>query len=278
MDEVRHARGFHHDDAVFQTLRHCAEPERSISPQRVWDANEMSDGRWGALSHEGTGRPVARAPDYSALSRALPLAPPDPQEAPPSAPERGWVEHVVGPRDTIMGLALRYGVTPGEIKLANQLPTDNLATARVLRVPTGRVLPPPPPPADNPAAIIRRFRAANGVSEKEARYYLEEARYDERAAAAELAADLRVEAAEPEGLQRALAEAARPTLAPEPPAPMGAVPPVGPPSGRLGDRGRAGELDAEPLLDAGGGDSGGTFVPSSRGAAASTLRHRTAGR
>jgi hypothetical protein len=150
------------------------------------------DGRWAALSHMGGGARPAKVPDYSTLR--VPLPPEQPDAATEgragaggaAAPDDGggFIVHTVTPSDTLEGLALRYRVTPLEIRVANDLPTSNLATMRELRIPTGRgPLRPPPPKVESREAVMRRFRVTHGLEEAEARYYLEAAEYNEAVAA-----------------------------------------------------------------------------------------------
>lgn len=106
-----------------------------------------------------------------------------PQSAEPAQSEEvepAFVEHQVTSRDTLQGLALRYGVNTSEIKLANDLATDNLSVVKVLRIPKGkRILPAPQQIQVDPnVARLREFRVKNKLSEHEARYYMESAEYD----------------------------------------------------------------------------------------------------
>lgn len=98
-------------------------------------------------------------------------------------------------RDTLQGLALRYGVPQSAIVLANDLPSSgNLAAAgATLRIPKSAArLVASPALEDREAsqrAKLRLLRARHGLSEGEARYYLEECRGDVEAASAMLRED-----------------------------------------------------------------------------------------
>lgn len=112
---------------------------------------------------------------------------------PPSPPP--FILHQVQRSDTIDGLAFRYRVTKAEIRLANDLPSDNVHTCSVLKIPRG-ALPPLQAvrdPGDTRGMILRRFRVSHSLSEAEARYYLDDANWDEPKAAAALARDLAFE-------------------------------------------------------------------------------------
>jgi LysM repeat protein len=113
-----------------------------------------------------------------------------------AAAEAGYLLHTVERRDTLDGLALKYGVSKGDIKQANDLPTDNIFTCRTLRIPTGRsrgVLAGGGGSESRPA-MVRRFRVNNQLSEPEAVYYLESADYVYATAEAALRKDLAAEA------------------------------------------------------------------------------------
>ena len=107
-----------------------------------------------------------------------------------------FVLHTVTRSDTIDGLAFKYRVTKSEIKLLNDLPSDNIHTCSVLKIPQGPRAPLPSAreaQGDTKAAVLRRFRVTHGLDESEARYYLEEASYDEKLAEEALKADLAFE-------------------------------------------------------------------------------------
>jgi LysM repeat protein len=133
----------------------------------------------------------------SAASAVVPAAAAAAGHRPPSPPQQPppFILHQVQRSDTIDGLAFRYRVTKGEIRLANDLPSDNIHTCSVLKIPRG-ALPPLQAvrdPGDTRSMILRRFRVAHGISEAEARFYLDDAGYDEAKAAAVLASDLAFE-------------------------------------------------------------------------------------
>lgn len=121
--------------------------------------------------------------------------------------------HPVLRSDSIVGLSFRYGISPAEIRLANDLPSDNIHTVRELRIPRGRAVPLPSRAAgeDTQAAAVRRFRVTHRLTPAEARYYLSESEWDETRAAALLASELAWEAAHPQEMARAVSSA---TVAP----------------------------------------------------------------
>jgi hypothetical protein len=122
-----------------------------------------------------------------------------------AAPEEFWV-HEVWERETLAGLALHYGVATDDIKRANRLAHLSDAQAMLalpsLLIPRrpGSVLKAPPPTsaADEQQKAVRLFlriavAAGQSCSSDEARYYLEENQWDQQAAVAARAADLRWE-------------------------------------------------------------------------------------
>lgn len=94
--------------------------------------------------------------------------------------EPEFIEHVVNhKKDTLIGLSLKYGVAKTEIILHNDLPSSgNLTTVKVLKIPLQRATPPkkqdPPQSHLTEQVKIRTFIKEHGVSEGEARYYLNE--------------------------------------------------------------------------------------------------------
>ena len=102
----------------------------------------------------------------------LPLLPPPP---PPDD-----LLHTLSPSDTLMGLSLKYGCSEHAIRLANDLPSSgNLGGIKTLRIPArGAPLRPPPDEGASQRALLRAFRAATGLSEPEAKYYLGEVEWD----------------------------------------------------------------------------------------------------
>jgi hypothetical protein len=154
------------------------------------------DARW---DHRAAPPPQPRAP-ASFLAPAAPSPPPPRPAAGGGAEPPPHIVHALLPSDTLQGLAFRYHVTPAEIRLLNDLPSDNLATCgRELRIPVGARAPlPTTRDAPDPrAATLRAFRVSHRLSEPEARYYLEDAGWDSGLAAAALAQDLAFETRNP---------------------------------------------------------------------------------
>ena len=151
---------------------------------------------WSALSNLPKGPGPAKT--YSLVASAPPEERKDVVAAghPSAAPADGsWIPHVVGPRDTVMGLALRYGCTEASICAANDLCSNgslaSLGVAATLRIPATRA----PLPrlttsgGESEASRIRRFIAAAKCGEAEARFYLSDAEYDVGKALAAYAKD-----------------------------------------------------------------------------------------
>lgn len=176
-------------------------------------------------SHWSVAPRVSRKVLYTgAYSDFLAAAPPEPRAeaavvggagGPSCSSEVGLYDHAVGPRDTLMGLALAYGSSVAELRQLNALPTENIAGLRVLRVPAGRPnarIAVVPGAAEASAAVAARefFAAATGLRGAEARYYLDEAGGNADAAVAAWRAD---EAATPGGAAAADAAAAAAVLA-----------------------------------------------------------------
>lgn len=166
------------------------------------------DDRWKPLSR--TGGPVAPFAKTMTVEQLLAAAPASPvgsravktgrgAESEPTAPdESGTVLHTVTRSDTLMGVALRYGVSVAELRLANDLPsgTENLATTPVLRIPSApakRLAEAGGAKAESHAALSRRLRVTHNLAEPEAEYYLTEAGWDYAAAEAALRRDLAFE-------------------------------------------------------------------------------------
>lgn len=174
------------------------------------------DGPWRALSHSASGMPHAPRPAQAHDFRAA--APQERTHVPdaPLADANGeghspppFIVHTVLKSDTLQGLAFKFACTVTEIRLANDLPTDNLATCATLRIPAGARAPLPArrEEPDTRAAVLRRFRVANRVSESEARYYLEDAEWDEVKAALAIKQDLEFERQNAPAMNAALAAA-----------------------------------------------------------------------
>ena len=233
------------------------------------------DDRWKPLSK--TGGPVTPFAKTMTVEELLAAAPSSPVgsrtgrgrggedvswEKGPDPDASGAVLHTVSKSDTLMGIALRYGISVAELRLANDIPsgTENLAATPILRIPAApskRIAEAGGAKRESQAALSRRLRVTHSLSDAEALYYLTEADWDYGAAEAALKTDLAFEnsAAGQAGLAAALhpestaapsQRAVRPTRA----APREA----GDAGGFLGLRGLAGVLGLPGAL---GGGSGG---------------------
>ncbi len=79
--------------------------------------------------------PAETAPTEPALAEAAPVVEPAPAEATP-APATDAVTHVVQEGDDILGLSIRYSLSPAEIRELNNLgETDELKPGQVLKLP-----------------------------------------------------------------------------------------------------------------------------------------------
>jgi len=95
--------------------------------------------------------------------------------------ENPFFIHVVTKTDTLVGLALRYGVSVDEIKRANFLTSGQLIWHRKnLRIPThGRVFQPQRIAVPTHREIASLFKNKTGCKDlAEAKYYLEDCEYD----------------------------------------------------------------------------------------------------
>lgn len=169
----------------------------------------MQASKYTALSHAA---PSAR-PKYVSYDELLAPAPPIPAgddgsaakpaaAAAASAAGDGFLVHTVEKRDTLMGLSLRYGVTITDIRVANDLPSENIAFLKTLRIPVrgGKAAAAAVPRApvgerDSERSLIRRLAVTHRLSEAEAKYYLEEAAWDYDAAEREFLKEASFEAA-----------------------------------------------------------------------------------
>ena len=165
------------------------------------------DDRWKPLSR--TGGQVAPFAVTMTIDQLLAAAPTSPARSRERIGTEGgskdaagvgdqYIVHNVTKSDTLMGIALRYGVSIAELRFVNDIPsgTDNLATSPVLRIPTTHSRGDQPSrnaEKESHAALSRRFRVTNGVSESEAAYYLGEASWDYELAERTLRADLAFE-------------------------------------------------------------------------------------
>lgn len=105
---------------------------------------------------------------------------PDTEDSGQESDEIEYIEHIVDhKKDTIIGLALSYGVAKKDIIMYNDLPSSgNLTTINLVKIPMKRVIPfqkqEPPPKLFTEQVKIRTFIKEHGVSEGEAKYYLNE--------------------------------------------------------------------------------------------------------
>lgn len=109
-----------------------------------------------------------------------------------------FIVHKVSPRDTILGLSLKYGCNAQTILLANDLPTSgnaNLSLLPSLKIPRAVHRLSEPGGEMSQRAILRAFRAKHGLPEEESKYYLLEASWDLEKAGDLLREHLRFEAA-----------------------------------------------------------------------------------
>lgn len=135
---------------------------------------------------------------------------PAPAPAPPDArPPAGCLVHVVGPLDSLVGIALRYNTTPQAIVLANRLPSAfAFAAKKTLLIPGAAAT---PAVASGEGAVlaertlaVRKLRSAarlrlnEAITPQEARLYLESTQggADWPAALEKLAADVAWERAQ----------------------------------------------------------------------------------
>lgn len=171
-----------------------------------------------------------------------------------------------------MAISLRYGISVADLKLVNNLPTENLAAVRTLKIPRDRarvVIAPATTSEDGKSAKVRRLIAlaigrvpGERLSESEARFYLEDAAWDVDGALAAWRRDDDFDAATGGAASRAAsAVAAGPAAAGS----MAAVIPTAPPiSGGAG----AGAPAERPAKAA---ESGGARVEAAAGGAAARL-------
>jgi hypothetical protein len=145
----------------------------------------MTDGRWLGLSHRAGLQPAIppHISDYKDLLAPAPVSPR--ADLPPSSEakneetqqDENFIYHSVGKTDTLMGLSLRYRVPIATLKLVNNLPTENLAALKVVKVPKENARPRAVSlgVVETMDAKIRKFTRTEGCSESEARLYIEDA-------------------------------------------------------------------------------------------------------
>ena len=121
--------------------------------------------------------------------------------------------HTVDKRDTLLGLSLKYGISQDAIRRCNDMPTDNLATFKTLQIPLTKEykMKLPVGEGESHAAMLRKFRVTNDLSEPEARAYLELAEWNLEQAQAFYVKDVAFERAHGADLNAFLAEATAPT-------------------------------------------------------------------
>mmetsp|Transcript_26402 Transcript_26402/g.26652 ORF Transcript_26402/g.26652 Transcript_26402/m.26652 type:complete len:236 (+) Transcript_26402:96-803(+) len=88
-----------------------------------------------------------------------------------------FVEHVILPGDTLMGICLRYGASVLNIRRVNNFSGNAFRSKKVLRIPIqpGIAI---QPQEETPEVILQIFKNETNESDKEARYYLEEHEWD----------------------------------------------------------------------------------------------------
>jgi len=106
----------------------------------------------------------------------------------PSSFESGFITHVIVDTDTISGIALRYGITTGDLRKANHLVGNNgdqaLHQRTVLRIPATAPRTPESKEMDLASLnllkrrLVARFARKTGAQIDEAEYYLEAHHYD----------------------------------------------------------------------------------------------------
>jgi len=114
-----------------------------------------------------------------------------------------FFKHSVSSLDTFSGLCLKYGVRGGELKKANHLFDENgIYSKEIILIPwkKGKALPPPDLTEEERESLERqrklaRFAAECRASREEALYYLEQAKWDFKAAQEERFNDLEFERA-----------------------------------------------------------------------------------
>ncbi|KAG8684646.1 hypothetical protein FRC08_013584 [Ceratobasidium sp. 394] len=113
------------------------------------DEDEDEGDEGGQVSGQGVSRPAVQPLDINAVPDQLqPDAPPGPSN--PSLPASST--YYIKPRDTVTGIALRYGVDSRQLCRLNKLPTSTLTTTphllhtrTTLQLPPGSRVPSPPP-------------------------------------------------------------------------------------------------------------------------------------
>jgi len=118
--------------------------------------------------------PLPAAP--AAAAPVLPLSPTGAHSADPGG--GAFVMHAVTPRDTLMGLSLKYGVSVAELRRLNDLPTENISMLRTLKVRPALAGGSGAGDEESRASKLRRFRVSNGIPEEEATFYLDDAGWD----------------------------------------------------------------------------------------------------
>jgi LysM repeat protein len=122
-----------------------------------------------------------------------------------------FIYHPIDSRkDTLMGLSLKYGVSVSELRLVNNLPTENIGMLRELRIPKGtaRVRPTATGVEDSRRSKLRKLQVEHGLSAEEATYYLEASGFDYTGAVAALRDDEAFDAKTGGAATRAAATAA----------------------------------------------------------------------
>lgn len=136
----------------------------------------------------------------------LPPVADDDSDVVPNPPP--YIEHTVTKSDTLFGLSLKYGIHISEIKLLNDLATDNISYLKYLKIPQGKhrqpVLPDKSNLPDSKRTLLRKFKNTYNVSEKEAKYYLDMVDYNYDEAVKEYEQDLQFEQKHQPEIQKVL--------------------------------------------------------------------------
>jgi len=142
--------------------------------------------------------PPPCVPPEAATAAPAGSAAPMPSKDKQTLLENGWKEVTVGRNDTLMGLALKHGVQPALLRLANRLSDDSLLMSHTsLLVPPrgwdpaagGGGLAPQSEEQSRAAAVHYVQKAAGLASPEEARFYLDMAGGDVHSAVEDCRAD-----------------------------------------------------------------------------------------
>jgi LysM repeat protein len=127
------------------------------------------------------------------LIEEVTLAPDNSLKGAESNNNKGPLEHIVLPTDTLAGICIRYKVTPTQLRQANRFSGSNLSLApSKLIIPVNGIIDPTlHARSDNTRALIT---ALPQLSYKDAQLYLKMAKWNLKAATEDAKADLEWEA------------------------------------------------------------------------------------